>query len=155
VASRQSHPEAWKWGRVHSLVYTHSLARSPVLAPALNVGPVLVGGTLDSPQQTAWALDKPFQNKELWSVSYRHVVDTSNITAVWCTYGPGNSGHITSKWCVCMSLVMRTVIVQCRYDNLAREWPRGDYTLISVMGKDTRSAENLLLAPYTSTSSSA
>lgn len=116
VAGTKSHPTAWRWGRVHALTYDHKLGTIPLLGKLVNVGPIHVGGSMDAPLQTAWAIDHPFENRDLWSISYRQIIDFSNVTTQWTTYGPGHSGIQTSAW----------------YDNLSKQWPNQQYNAISI-----------------------
>ena len=79
----------WRWGAVHELRWRHNLGRDGELAGVLNLPPIPVGGDATTPFNTAPEHDRSVGI----GVSYRQVLDLSDLNAAQVCIPPGNSGQ--------------------------------------------------------------
>lgn len=103
-------PEAWQWGKIHRVVFPHTLGLQKPLDQVFNRGPVPIGGDTDTPCQTAFHANDPYDNKS-WSPSFRQVVDLGDLSRSLVIIPPGQSGHLASP----------------HYDDLLEPWLKGEY----------------------------
>ncbi|MFC4354883.1 penicillin acylase family protein [Chryseomicrobium palamuruense] len=117
----------WKWGEEHQLTFKHPLsAASPILAKLLNPTPVPIGGSAVTPQAAAFN----DAGEVTHGASWRFVADLSDLTSAYHIVGPGQSGHLKSKW----------------FHSQVQDWAEGNYHNTSITGNYEESFE-LILAP--------
>jgi penicillin amidase len=99
--------EAWRWGRVHPLVFPHSLgAANPVLARIFNRR-LEVGGAQETVAQVGWDPSDPFT--AIWAPCWRMVADPVRPERSRWQAFTGQSGHPGSR----------------HYDDLQVDWKEG------------------------------
>jgi penicillin amidase len=94
----QSDPEAWKWGKLHTLTFAHPLGRSGILAKLLNLGPLRMGGENSTVNPANYYFDveqKPYP--VIAGPSMRTVVDFGNVNAAQMVITLGQSGNRFSR----------------------------------------------------------
>lgn len=117
----------WKWGEEHQLTFKHPLsAASPILAKLLNPAPVPIGGSAVTPQAAAFN----DAGEVTHGASWRFVADLSDLSSAYHIVGPGQSGHLKSKW----------------FHSQVQDWAEGDYHSTSITGQYEESFE-LVLTP--------
>jgi penicillin G amidase len=100
-------PEAWRWGRVHPLVFPHALgAANPLFARIFNRR-LEVGGGQETVAQIGWDPNDPF--KAIWAPCWRMVADPQDPERSRWQAFTGQSGHVASP----------------HYDDLQTSWQRG------------------------------
>jgi penicillin amidase len=85
-------PDQWDWMKINSISFEHSLGRVPFLK-FFNRGPY----PIDGDDFTV----RPFftsSAKENWGVSYRQLIDLSNLKNSVCVLSSGESGHFLSRF---------------------------------------------------------
>ena len=99
--------EAWRWGRVHPLVFPHPLgAANPLFARIFNRR-LEVGGAQETVAQVGWDPNDPFT--AIWAPCWRMVADpASPERSRWQAF-TGQSGHPGSA----------------HYDDLQVDWRGG------------------------------
>ncbi|WP_075981694.1 penicillin acylase family protein [Bacillus massilinigeriensis] len=117
--------EDWEWGKYHQLYFAHPLSSVKPLNYLFNRdGKIPVGGSSVTVQAAA--------NKEDGTVnhggSWRFVIDTRDMNSGYHIVGPGQAGHLKSKW----------------YHNQIEDWATGNYHETSLKKK---AGETLLLEP--------
>jgi penicillin amidase len=100
----------WQWGRLHSITFNHVMGVRRPLDMVFSQGPYPIGGDTNTVTQTAVAPGGGFDNTAV-SVSYRQVIDLSNLSNSCAMYAPGQSGHPASS----------------HYGNFIESWLKGDY----------------------------
>ena len=100
-------PDAWRWGRVHPLVFPHALgAANPFFARIFNRR-LEVGGGQETVAQVGWDPNDPFT--AIWAPCWRMVADpTAPERSRWQAFA-GQSGHPASP----------------HYDDLQPDWKEG------------------------------
>lgn len=115
----------WQWGSYNQLLFKHPLASaSPYLAAYFNPKQLPVGGS----SVTVQAAAEDGKGNVTHGASWRFVVDVADLTSAQHIVGPGQSGHVKSKW----------------YDNQVQDWIDGDYHITHTDGTETK-IYNLLL----------
>ncbi|WP_404333151.1 penicillin acylase family protein [Mesobacillus maritimus] len=112
--------EKWKWGDFHQVQFNHPLSSvSPLQYLFNSKGGVPTGGSSVTVQAAAFTRDGTVNHGASW----RFVVDMSDLMTSYHLVGPGQSGHVKSKW----------------YDNQFEEWIEGQYhqTTLSVPEGET------------------
>lgn len=85
----------WKWGDYHQLTFDHPLAgASPIFAYFLNPSHVPIGGSNITVQAAGFAADGSVDHGASW----RFVADMKDLSSAHHIVGPGQSGHMKSKW---------------------------------------------------------
>jgi len=102
-------PQAWRWGRLHTIYFTHGAARTTELKRLLNVGPFEMPGDGFTPNNTGQNFR--FSYRQVAVASYRQVVDLGNPDASLSVHTIGQSGQPESP----------------HYADYAPLWARGDY----------------------------
>jgi penicillin amidase len=102
--------EDWQWGELHHVILAHTLGLQKPLDQVFNCGPVSIGGDTDTPCQTAFHANDPYDNKG-WSPSFRQIVDLGDLSQSVVIIPPGQSGHLASP----------------HYDDLLEPWVKGEY----------------------------
>ncbi|MFC0270780.1 penicillin acylase family protein [Metabacillus herbersteinensis] len=99
----------WKWGNEHRISFTHPLSTVSVLKYLFNPEtPIPIGGSRVTVQAAGW-------NSETGLVthggSWRFAIDLADIETGYHLVGPGQSGHVKSKW----------------YHDQMKDWANGTY----------------------------
>jgi penicillin amidase len=100
-------PEAWRWGRVHPLVFPHALGDSNPLFSRIFNRRLEVGGGQETVAQVGWDPNDPF--RAIWAPCWRMVADPQNPDSSRWQAFTGQSGHPASR----------------HYDDLQSRWLRG------------------------------
>ncbi len=103
-------PEDWRYGRIHKAVFPHSLSLEPMLEPVLNPKSRPISGNTDTPYQTAFLPNQPFDNNA-WSISFRLNVDGASLSDSMFATSLGQSG----------------IPFNPHYSDLTDEWIAGKY----------------------------
>jgi penicillin amidase len=99
--------EAWRWGRVHPLVFPHALgAANPVFARIFNRR-LEVGGAQETVAQVGWDPNDPFT--AIWAPCWRMVADPARPERSRWQAFTGQSGHPGTR----------------HYDDLQVDWKEG------------------------------
>jgi penicillin amidase len=100
-------PEAWRWGKVHPLVFPHALgAANPLLGWIFNRR-LEVGGAQETVAQVGWDPNDPFT--AIWAPCLRMVADPLRPEASRWQAFTGQSGHPASD----------------HYDDVQERWKEG------------------------------
>jgi penicillin amidase len=122
-------PDGWRWGKIHRVILAHTLGLQKPLDKVFNRGPVPIGGDMDTPCQTAFHANDPFDNKA-WSPSFRQIVDLGDLSRSVTIIPPGQSGHLASS----------------HYDDLLEPWVKGEYhPMLWTREQIEREAEGTLI----------
>ena len=81
----------WRWGRLHTLYYRHSAARTPVLRELFDIGPFEMGGDIHTVNNTGYLMRFGF--RQLACASYRHIVNMADFDTSLSVNHPGQSGQ--------------------------------------------------------------
>lgn len=82
-------PSTWRWDARHEVRWRHNLARQSGLATLLNLAPFGVGGDASTPFCTT----SDYDASVMAGVSYRQVLDLTDLNAAQICIVPGNSGQ--------------------------------------------------------------
>ncbi|WP_110114451.1 penicillin acylase family protein [Bacillus sp. CGMCC 1.16541] len=119
--------EAWKWGDYHQIVFAHPLSSVPMLKPIFNrEAPLPVDGSRVTVQAVGWNDETGIVNH---GGSWRFVIDMNDTSKGYHLVGPGQSGHVKSKW----------------YSNQTKAWVNGYYHETDIKSVE---GETLTLLPY-------
>lgn len=117
----------WKWGNYNQLTFNHPLSSaSDLLASFLNPKKLAVGGS----SVTVQAAAEDGNGNVNHGASWRFVADLQNLSEAEHIVGPGQSGHIKSKW----------------YDNQVVDWISGDFHKTKINGEVEEGYELVLKA---------
>ncbi|WP_238602068.1 penicillin acylase family protein [Lysinibacillus parviboronicapiens] len=120
-----SEPSKWQWGDFHQLTFNHTLASaSPILSAYFNAKKVPIGGS----KVTVQAADDDMDGYVDHGASWRFVADVGDLSSAYHIVGPGQSGHVKSKW----------------YQDQVEDWANGNYHETFVK-KDEIKGKTLLL----------
>ncbi|WP_235616346.1 penicillin acylase family protein [Lysinibacillus parviboronicapiens] len=120
-----SEPSKWQWGDFHQLTFNHTLgSASPILAAYFNAKKVPIGGS----KVTVQAADDDMDGYVDHGASWRFVADVGDLSSAYHIVGPGQSGHVKSKW----------------YQDQVEDWANGNYHETFVK-KDEIKGKTLLL----------
>jgi len=124
-------PFDWQWGKIHIARFPHAFDIKPPLAQIFNPPGPPISGNTDTPYQTAYCADNPFDNN-IWSISYRLNIDGADFARTQAITSLGQSGHLGSK----------------HYNDLTTDWLAGKYHQYHSRDFIEKNAEGkLLLAP--------
>lgn len=85
----------WRWGDFHQLAFPHALSgASPIFEYFLNPKKQAIGGSNVTVQAAAFKDDGTVNHGAPW----RFVADLSDLSKAYHLLGPGQSGHMKSKW---------------------------------------------------------
>ncbi|PIC95559.1 penicillin acylase family protein [Sporosarcina sp. P26b] len=117
----------WAWGDYHKLTFPHPLASaSPLFAKLLNPEKQPIGGSNITVQAAAFKDDGSVNHGASW----RFVADLDDLTKTYHVVGPGQSGHLKSKW----------------FHDQAEDWALGNYHE-TLMSEDIPDGRVLTLQP--------
>lgn len=115
----------WEWGKYHQLLFAHPLSKVKPLYYLFNSeGKIPVGGSSVTVQAAANYADGTVYHGASW----RFVIDTSDMNTGYHLVGPGQSGHVKSKW----------------YHDQLEAWAKGKYHETKLT---TKEGETLTLSP--------
>jgi len=124
-------PDDWQWGKIHIARFPHAFDIKPPLGQVFNPPSHPISGNTDTPYQTAYCADNPFNNN-IWSISYRINVDGEDFARTKAIASLGQSGHLGSK----------------HYNDLTADWLAGKYhECLSREVLEKNAEGKLLLAP--------
>ena len=86
---------SWRWGDIHTATFISSplgLSGIGLIENLVNRGPVAVGGTSETINNTAWVLPTG-DFSVVWLTSMRMIVDMSDFTQCVAIHTTGQSGH--------------------------------------------------------------
>jgi penicillin amidase len=102
--------DKWQWGKLHQAIFPHPLGLQKPLDLVFNRGPFPIGGDTDTPCQTAFKPEDPYNNNA-WAPTFRQIVDLGDLSKSLSITPPGQSGQLGSR----------------HYDDLIRPWLEGEY----------------------------
>ena len=102
--------EDWQWGKIHRAIFPHPLGLQKPLDQVFNRGPYPIGGDTDTPCQTAYQPNDPYDVKG-WAPSFRQIVNMGDLSRSLVIAPPGQSGQLGNQ----------------HYDDLIAPWLEGDY----------------------------
>jgi penicillin G amidase len=82
---------SWRWGKLHTVTFSHPCAQSDELKKLLNVGPAETSGVTGTVRAAGHSLAEPFKVTGL--STYRMVVDMARPARSKATAAGGQSGH--------------------------------------------------------------
>ncbi|WP_301109556.1 penicillin acylase family protein [Sporosarcina sp.] len=122
-----SNQDKWQWGDFHQLTFPHPLsAASPILAKFLNPEKQAIGGSNITVQAAAFKEDGSVNHGASW----RFVADLEDLSKTYQIVGPGQSGHVKSKW----------------FHDQAEDWALGNYHE-TVLTEEVENGRVLTLTP--------
>ncbi|KAF0249873.1 MAG: penicillin amidase, partial [bacterium] len=96
-----ANPKLWQWKKLHFITFEHPFGTANrAMRPLFNRGPYPIGGDVETPAQMAFpALGNAQGGFEVtgWAVSYRQIVDLSDLENSWMCPATGQSGSPFSK----------------------------------------------------------
>ncbi|MEK4230990.1 penicillin acylase family protein [Solibacillus sp. FSL H8-0538] len=117
----------WQWGSYNKLTFNHPLSgASDLLASYLTPDQMAVGGS----SVTVQAASENGSGIVNHGASWRFVADLQDLSYAEHIVGPGQSGHVKSKW----------------YDNQISRWVYGRYSKTKING-DIDTTYELILKP--------
>jgi penicillin G amidase len=117
--------EDWKWGSYHQVQFAHPLSAVKPLNYLFNFeSSIPVGGSSVTVQAASYNQDGIVNHGGSW----RFVIDAADFTKGYHLVGPGQSGHVLSKW----------------YHNQMEDWVSGEYHMTRLLNPK---GEKLLLRP--------
>lgn len=115
----------WKWGDFHQLEFPHALSgASPIFEYFLNPKKQAIGGSNVTVQAAAFDEDGTVEHGAPW----RFVADLSDLSKANHIVGPGQSGHMKSKW----------------FHDQVDDWVKGEYHE-TVLDGDIKDGYTLVL----------
>jgi len=118
---------SWKWGDFHQVEFPHALSgASPIFEYFLNPKKQAIGGSNVTVQAAAFQEDGTVDHGAPW----RFVADLSDLSTTYHILGPGQSGHMKSKW----------------FHNQVDDWVQGNYHETVLQGEIKEGSTLLLKA---------
>lgn len=118
-------PAKWQWGDFHQVAFPHPLSSaSPILEKLLSPKKQPVGGSNVTVQANAFKSDGTADHGASW----RFVADLDDLSKAYHIVGPGQSGHMKSKW----------------FHDQADDWVNGDFHE-TVLDGEIKDGSTLLL----------
>ncbi|MGZ9583121.1 penicillin acylase family protein [Paenibacillus marinisediminis] len=129
VSLQGKEPSKWQWGDFHQVEFPHPLGSVKPLDLVFNPKPSPMGGGRVTVGAAGW-------NKTTGEVDHgapwRTVIDMADPTKSFNVLGPGQSGHVLSRW----------------YKNQVQDWTTGQYHVTSINPSDYQAAKfQLTLIP--------
>lgn len=128
-----SNVKSWQWGKLHRANFEHPLGTVKALKPLFNRGSYPIAGDGDTPAQMAFPALGNAQtgfNVTGWAVSYRQIVDLSNMENSYMCHTTGQSGSPFSP----------------HYDDMIKLWLKGEmHPMISERRNIDRHSEARLI----------
>lgn len=114
-------PDKWQWGKFHQVDFAHPLGAVKPLDLIFNAKSVPVGGGRVTVGAAGWNSES---GKVNLAAPWRTVIDMSDSTRSFNVVGPGQSGHVLSKW----------------YHDQVDDWSTGRYHVTSIVPNEYRKA---------------
>lgn len=106
----------WRWGDYHQVVFPHPLSSaSPILERFLDPKKQELGGSNITVQAASFKEDGSVNHGAPW----RFVADLEDLSTTYQIVGPGQSGHMKSKW----------------FHNAAKDWVQGNLYEAVLIGE--------------------
>ena len=123
-------PAKWRWARIHTVEFRHSLDAAPGARPLLDLGPIARPGD-DETVNAAGYSDDSFQ--QVAGASYREIMDLSDWDNSVAVNVPGQSGQPSSP----------------HYSDLLPLWSKGRYFPLSYSRRAVKkqATDKLILQP--------
>ena len=123
-------PSDWKWGEFHAVPFNHPLSAIKPLNLLFNFkDPIPMGGSRVTVGAAGWDSKTGAVNH---GAAWRSVVDLKDLSKSYNVVGPGQSGHVLSKW----------------YHDQMADWTTGKYHLTYTDPSKYRAdSDKLILAP--------
>lgn len=86
-------PSEWKWGKMHRLEFGHPIGKQPPLNRFFNVGPLPVGGGLETINNQSFILTDQFPVNVLFGPALRRCIDFAHATDAEDVLPSGQSGN--------------------------------------------------------------
>lgn len=125
VSLQGKHPSKWQWGEFHQVDFPHPLGSVKPLNLIFNAKAVPMGGSRVTVGAAGW---DPATGEVNHGAPWRTVIDLSDPLRSFNVVGPGQSGHLLSKW----------------YHNQVDDWTTGQYHTTSIVPTIYRNAGNEL-----------
>ncbi|MEC0238856.1 penicillin acylase family protein [Paenibacillus dokdonensis] len=125
VTLQGKHPSKWQWGEFHQVDFPHPLGSVKPLNLIFNAKAVPMGGGRVTVGAAGWDSATGEVNH---GAPWRTVIDLSDPLRSFNVVGPGQSGHLLSKW----------------YHNQVDDWTTGQYHMTSIVPAIYRNAGNEL-----------
>jgi penicillin amidase len=123
-------PAKWNWGEFHAVAFKHPLSAIKPLNLLFNFqNPIPMGGSSVTVGAAGW---NEATGEVDHGAAWRTVVDLKNLAKSYNVVGPGQSGHVLSRW----------------YHNQMDDWTTGNYhvTFMNPSKFETGSAK-LIMVP--------
>jgi penicillin amidase len=132
VAELGADPAAWRWGKLHQVLFEHPFNELPVLGRLFSRGPFPAGGDNDTVWQMAWPADRPYGPRCV-GPSMRAVYDMSDPDANHVALATGQSGQLGSP----------------HYDDFVERWRNGELVPLALTRTrvDELAGDRLVLLP--------
>ena len=123
--------EKWRWGKIHTITFSHALSSIPGLSQVLDRGPLERGGDGTTVNNTGFDSVAGFE--QFSAVSYRQIIDLGDFSRSVSTHTLGQSGHPFVK----------------HYDDFVPLWHKGKYHIMMFDQSDIKQNEEsrLILSP--------
>ncbi|MWV43909.1 penicillin acylase family protein [Paenibacillus sp. HJL G12] len=125
VSLQGKHPDKWRWGQFHEVDFPHPLGSVKPLNLIFNAKSVPMGGGRVTVGAAGWDSATGEVNH---GAPWRTVIDMIDPARSYNVVGPGQSGHVLSKW----------------YHDQVSDWTTGHYHMTSIVPAIYRSAGNEL-----------
>ncbi len=113
VSMQGDNPSKWEWGKFHRVVFGHTLGSQKPLNLIFNAKPVEIGGSRVTVGAMGWNVNT---GNVTHGAPWRTVIDLADPLNAYNVVGPGQSGHVFSKW----------------YKNQINAWTTGQYHMTSI-----------------------
>lgn len=87
--------EKWRWGKIHTVTFSHALSSIPGLSQVLDRGPLERGGDRTTVNNTGFDSVAGFE--QFWGASYRQIINLDDFSRSVSTHTLGQSGHPFTK----------------------------------------------------------
>jgi penicillin amidase len=124
-----SNVETWKWDRVISVEYKHSLGEVALLRKLFNVGPFVTSGGDQVINNQIYNIDSTGIYKVKAGPSTRRIVDFSDVENSLAILPTGQSGRVFSK----------------HYNDQAEKYLNGEFVKMNINEADIQKSENILI----------
>ncbi|MFD1738945.1 penicillin acylase family protein [Bacillus salitolerans] len=122
-------PAKWKWGELHAVTFAHPLSSVKPLNVLFNSqGAIPMQGSRITVGAAGW---NSTTGQVTHGAAWRSVIDMKNPKESYNVVGPGQSGHVSSKW----------------YQDQMDDWTTGGYHLTVTDGSYREDSSRLLLIP--------
>ncbi|MEC0368972.1 penicillin acylase family protein [Paenibacillus chibensis] len=125
VSLQGKHPDKWQWGKFHQVDFPHPLGSVKPLNLIFNAKATAMGGGRVTVGAAGWDAETGEVDH---GAPWRTVIDLADPMRSYNVVGPGQSGHVLSRW----------------YHDQVGDWTTGQYHTTSIVPAIYRSAGNEL-----------